>query len=209
MEPKQLNLNRTLNSQLFLKYEKAKNNERRLNAVLKLINKQNIKICDVGGASGIFLNELLKKSKYKIHVFNLEIDQDYQNKQKNKKINFINKSILDNKIKGNFFDIATFNQVLHHLVSNNHQNTLILQKKALEEVFRITKKGGYIVFEEEVYSSPAISRITYSVSKFANLLHSKLNINFHVINVLIFIFLWFIQMILIRYHYQTRHMDLA
>ena len=93
MEPKQLNLNRTLNSQLFLKYEKAKNNERRLNAVLKLINKQNIKICDVGGASGIFLNELLKKSKYKIHVFNLEIDQDYQNKQKNKKINFINKSI--------------------------------------------------------------------------------------------------------------------
>jgi len=63
--------------------------------------------------------------------------------------------------------------LLHHLVSNNLKNTLKIQKLALDEIFRITKKNGYVLFIEQVNNNEIFSWIIYLLSKFAN----KLSIN--------------------------------
>jgi len=159
----------------FIQYEKTSMKSDRYKQVLKLIDKNGLKVCDVGGASGVFLNKVIQNSEYTFEAYILDIDKHYKDKLVNKKIKFINQSILNNKIKDNYFDVVTFRHVLHHLVYNDIKTTKLNQEKALSEVFRITKKGGYIVFEEEVNNINLFSKIIYSLSKRANKYKIKSN----------------------------------
>lgn len=158
----------------FMAYENAddKNNSlrnsERLKSILGLINRDGMKILDVGGASGVFLKIINENAKHKIIGYNLDFDPYYKDKQVNDKIKFINGSIIDSKIGDNQFDIVTFRHVLHHLIGNSIRETKENQKRALSEMFRIVKKGGYVIFEEEVNKIKLFSRIVFYLSKIAN-----------------------------------------
>jgi len=168
----QLSPKKILEPERFLLYE-GSDNSLMVPPILNLIKKDNISICDVGGASGKLLNEIVIKSNFKIKPVIMDIDDFYQGKILNYNIEFINESILNNKFEDNYFDIITFRHLLHHLVSNNLKNTLKIQKLALDEIFRITKKNGYVIFLEQVNNNKLFSWIIYLLSKFAN----KLDIN--------------------------------
>src|SRR3989344_2061357 len=166
---KQLDPKKTLDAKRFIEYGESTKKSDMIPIIIDLIKKDKIKICDIGGCNGIFLNEILKESKkFKISCFNLEINEDYKNKMVNNNIQFIYGSILKNKLKDKSFDIVTFRNILHHLVADNINNTLLNQRRALDEAFRISKDGGYVLFEEEVNQIPIFSKIVYYLSKWAN-----------------------------------------
>lgn len=123
-------------------------------------------ICDIGGGSGVLVREIARQSPCKIKATVLDVmnyGADFSGE-----VNFINSSILENKVNDNEFDIVIFRHLLHHLVDFNIQNTLVLQENALREMLRIVKPGGYLIFEEEVNCVKIFSRIVYHLSKLAN-----------------------------------------
>lgn len=140
----------------------------RVHFALDLIKQDGLKILDIGGASGVFLKELDDKSGHKSELFNLEFDEYHRGRQINKNIHFVKGSIINCGLEDDFFDIVTVRHILHHLIGNNLKETISNQEKALEEMFRITKKGGYILLEEEVNNIALFSRIVYFLSRFAN-----------------------------------------
>ena len=168
----QLSPKKILEPERFLLYE-GSDNSLIVPTILNLIKKDNINICDVGGASGKLLTEVVAKSNFKIKPVIMDIDDFYQDRILINDIEFVNESILNNKFDDNYFDITTFRHLLHHLVSNSFRNTLKIQKLALDEIFRITKKNGYVIFIEQVNNNELFSWITYLLSKIAN----KLDIN--------------------------------
>lgn len=170
----QLNPNEILTPEKFLEYEKQFIGNDRMEYILKCIEKDDVKIIDIGGASGFFLNEIVKNSSHKIDASNLDVDDYYFDKQVNSNIRFINKSILDSGINDESYDIVTFRHILHHLVSDNVKHTLENQQNALKEMLRIVKNGGYLIFEEEVNNVKFFSRVIFQLSKLAN----KIKFNF-------------------------------
>ncbi len=173
----QLNHKKILEPERFIRYEKIKYFNI-IQEILNLINKDDLKLCDIGGGRGALLNKILISTKYKLDAYIMEIEEYYRDKLICKNINFINRSILDNKIDNNYFDIVIFRELLHHLVSNNIKKTLLIQKFALNEIFRITKGGGYIVFIEMVNPVKIFAWLIYLFSKLANRYNIKLKLFF-------------------------------
>ena len=168
----QLSPKKILEPERFLLYE-GSDNSLIVPIILNLIKKDNTSICDVGGASGKLLKEIVNKSNFKIKPVIMDIDDFYQDKICNYNIEFLNESVLNNKLDDNHFDIIIFRHLLHHLISNNLKNTIKIQKLALDEIFRITKRNGYVIFLEQVNNNKLFSWIIYLLSKLAN----KLEIN--------------------------------
>ena len=127
---KRLSPKKIFEPERFLLYE-GSDNSLIVPPILNLIRKDNISICDIGGASGKLLSEIVAKSNFKIKPVLIDVDDYYQDKINNTNIQFINESILNNKFDDNYFDIITFRHLLHHLVSNNLKNTLKIQKLAI------------------------------------------------------------------------------
>jgi SAM-dependent methyltransferase len=152
----------------FVEYEQTIIGSERVACALELITRDGLDILDIGGASGVFLNELKTKSKHRSRLFNLEVDDTYENQQISKDIHFINGSIINSSLDNERFDLVTLRHILHHLVGPDLKTTRANQQRALQEVFRITKKGGYILVEEEVNDIKLFSRIVYVLSKLAN-----------------------------------------
>ena len=164
----QLDPKAILTPERFIEYEQSIVGSERVSSALDLIKHDGLKILDIGGASGVFLNELHKNSGRRLELFNLEVDDTYKSKQINSDIHFCNGSILNNEFKDDFFDMVTQRHILHHLIGTTLHETMRNQEKALEEMFRITKKGGYILVEEEVNNIKLFSRAVYFLSKVAN-----------------------------------------
>ena len=133
---KQLDPKKTLDAKRFMDYETSVKGSKIIEYVLNLINKKNIKILDVGGASGVFLNEIMVKNRYPIQAFNLEISDYYKNKLVNKGIKFIKSSIINNKIKDNTFDIVYHKSVLEHVYK---------PANLMKETYRILRPGGKLI----------------------------------------------------------------
>lgn len=161
----------TLDPDLFMKYAHHMLESRIINAVTTRVNKPNLSICDVGGASGVISNAIILKSPFKIKANVLDIFTKYKDQLVNKDINFIHGSIVKNKFKDNSFDFVIFRDVMHHIIVGNVKETQKNQAKAINEIIRITKSGGYIIFEEEINNSTLSSRILFYLSKFANLVN--------------------------------------
>jgi len=159
----QLDPKKSLDPEKFISYQKVQ--EEMVDAILNHIKRPNMKICDIGGANGVFLDYIIKNAPYPIEPYIIEINDYYKKRLVNKKINFIHGSILDGKIQDNFFDFVVFRHVLHHLVSNNIKKTYINQINSFNEIFRITKSNGYVIFVEEVNQIRIFSNLLYVLSK--------------------------------------------
>ena len=157
-----------LDAERFLDYEPKIKTAAIVPHTLDVIDAEHTKICDVGGASGIFLNELMQRSDVPIEPVIMEVTEAYRDRLVNKEIGFIHASILDSGIEDDAFDIVTFRDILHHLVADSVAGTLANQGRAFDEMLRITRPGGHLVFEEEVNNVRLFSRLVYRLSKFAN-----------------------------------------
>jgi ubiquinone/menaquinone biosynthesis C-methylase UbiE len=108
----------------------------RINIISKIYSKwllKGMKVLDVGCGDGVLAHEISRKLNLVIHGCDID-------KYLYKKIPFTfmeDKSVLP--FKGNTFDVATFNDVLHHTDYNTQENLI-------REALRVSKK--FIIINE-------------------------------------------------------------
>lgn len=137
-----------------MKYIHGENSDelKRLSSLNSITNKDFIsflgdlkgkKICEVGSGLGVLTNEIA--SNYEIdHLTGIEINKtnyevSLKNNSSNKNVALINGDFLENNIPDELFDITYCRYVLEHVTN---------PKKVVNEMVRITKKGGYIICQE-------------------------------------------------------------
>ena len=164
----QLDPSSVLDADRFLDYEHSIRRSRLVEAVLGLVDRPGLSVGDIGGASGVFLDEIARRAAHPIRGTVIDVMETYRTRLVNPALEFECASILDGSITSDRFDIVTARHVLHHLVADSVSRTLRLQERALTEMVRITRPGGYVVFEEEVNRIRPFSRAVYHLSRFAN-----------------------------------------
>lgn len=165
--------NAHLDLERFLEYEHAEPIESRsLKLALQLITPQ-AHVLDIGGASGIMLSELLRRSATNFNAHLLEIDDFYKNRIQDSRINFIKGSILRID-RTEEFDIVLARQVLHHLIGSGLKQTKKNQIKALQNLWKLVKPEGYLIIEEEVNNNRLSAQIIFYGSKLAKILRWKI-----------------------------------
>ncbi|MCB1033259.1 MAG: class I SAM-dependent methyltransferase [Acidobacteria bacterium] len=122
----------------------------------------------MGGASGVFLNQVRQTSGHPFEGTILEVNDAYRTKMVHPSLRFLEASILDNDLPDGSFDIVTFRHILHHLVGGSVQDCLALQRKAISELLRLTRPGGYVLFQEQIHFVKPFSRAVFHLSKLAN-----------------------------------------
>jgi len=105
--------------------------------------KKNTRIVDIGCGNGYTITKLSKK--FSCDFIGIDSNQkmiDLALKRKQKKVKFMKDSILKSNLKSNSFDIVYTQRCLINL--ENKQN----QKKSINEIHRILKKGGIFIMIE-------------------------------------------------------------
>jgi 2-polyprenyl-6-hydroxyphenyl methylase / 3-demethylubiquinone-9 3-methyltransferase len=126
------------------------NFKRRIETIVNNLEaKEKEKILDCGCGDGLFLVALNETSKS--HLYGLDLDK--KNLQlakgylKGKKINLILGDVTKMPFKDNFFDKIYSSEVLEHVPND---------KKAIEEIRRVLKKGGKLLITVPNHNYPFI-----------------------------------------------------
>lgn len=164
----QLDPHATLDPERFLDYEQSVKRSALVDRALRVIDRSGMKVCDIGGASGVFVAEIARRSPHSISSTVMDVVGSYRAHLVDPAIDFVQGSILDNQLPAASFDVVTARHVLHHLVGDSVGETLALQHRALAEMVRITRPGGYVLIEEEVNRRPSFSRAVYHLSRFTS-----------------------------------------
>lgn len=152
----------------FLDYEHGVVRSRLVDQVLSLVDRDGTEICDVGGASGRFLDEIARRSELSIRGTVFETVDDYRDRLVSDAIDFKLGSIVDSGVEPDSFDVVTARHVLHHLIGDSLERTMANQVTAIENMVRMVRPGGHVVFEEEVNRVRPFARLVYLLSKLAN-----------------------------------------
>ena len=166
--PKQLAVEDVLDPTRFMDYESSALKSPTVGYVLRLIDRPGLRVGDIGGASGAFLQEIGRLAEHPFEGTVLEVDGYYRDRQVDPAIAFIEASILDSGLPDGSFDLLTFRHVLHHLVSDSVKGTLALQRRALAEMMRLLAPGGHLVFQEQINRVKLFSRMVYYLSLLFN-----------------------------------------
>lgn len=164
----QLEPHATLDPERFLDYEQSVKRSVLVDRALQLIDRSGMKLCDIGGASGVFVAEIARRSPHSISSTVMDVVGSYRARLVDPTIDFVQGSIVDNRLPAACFDVVTARHILHHLVADTVARTLALQHRALAEMVRLTRPGGYVLLEEEVNRKPSFSRAVYHLSRFTN-----------------------------------------
>lgn len=169
----QMDVEEVLTPMRFMDYEQEIKESRLVELALDRITRDGMDVCDIGGASGVFLGELLKRSEHSFNPTLMEVVDDYKPYVVDDRINFRVASVLENDIPDNSFDMITFRHIVHHLIADNMSETLENQRKAFQQIFRMVRPGGYVIFQEQVHYVKLFSRIVYYMSLLANKMSLK------------------------------------
>ena len=103
--------------------------------VRKYSNKLKINILNIGSGSGYF-EKLCAETGWDIHT--LDIDKNVKEKLSKYGVNVHISSIESIPVSDSYFDFVVCSEVLEHLTDNQLKN-------AIPELYRVTKKDGYII----------------------------------------------------------------
>lgn len=164
----QLEPRSSLDPERFGEYERQFDRSWMLEQCVARIDRPGLRVCDVGGATGVFLDALAQRSPHAIDATVLEVDERHRDRLADPKLRFLQGSIVDCEEPDATYDIVTFAHVLHHLVADSAAESFALQQRAIDQLLRITKPGGYLIFEEQVNRVGLFARIVYELSRLAN-----------------------------------------
>ena len=125
----QMPVDKVLTPDRFMDYEQGIRESRLVDLAMERIVRDGMEVCDIGGASGVFLNELLNRSKYPFNATLMEVVDEYRLRLVDERINYRLASVLDNDIPDGSFDMITFRHIVHHLVADNIAETLDNQRR--------------------------------------------------------------------------------
>ena len=137
-------------TQLFTDYKYSSRTDMKDYPIIKFIGKYGRTgqiVLDVGGNNGNFLENVLRYTAI-TKVVNLEFVPFFANKNNVNNINFVNASALNLPFNDNTFDFVNCSFVLHHLVGSSRRMSADNASRAIEEMARVTRNGGYIIIEE-------------------------------------------------------------
>jgi SAM-dependent methyltransferase len=164
----QLDPRQVLDPDRFRDYELGTTRSPLIPLLLSRIDRPGLAICDVGGATGRFLDAIARASPYPISATVFDVMPEYREHLVDPSIVFLEGSIVDNRLPSASFDIVTARHVLHHLVSDSAAGTRALQRRGIAEMLRLTRPGGFLVFQEQVHYVQPLSRSVYYLSRFAS-----------------------------------------
>lgn len=165
---KQLDARSSLDPRRFSQYERLFDRSWMLEQCLARLDRPGLRVCDVGGATGVFLDELARRSDQPFEGTVLEVDERHRERLVRGDLRFLHGSILESQEPDAGYDIVTFAHVLHHLVADSAAESFSLQQRAIAELLRITKPGGHLIFEEQVNRVRPFARLVYELSRWAN-----------------------------------------
>ena len=133
-----------------------------------LQNRFPLHVCEFGGAGGNMLLEIQNKIGRKFIFHNAELVEKYRSTQVLETINFTRTSILDSEFENDCFDIVILRDLLHHLIGKSIRHTRANQLHAINEAFRVVRRGGLVLIEEQVNRYHTACIILYHLSKLAS-----------------------------------------
>lgn len=122
------------------------------------------KILEVGG-SGAFLDLVLENTNIK-EVYNMELVYETYRKQVNGGIYLIGGNALDLPFKDCSFEWVVVKNLLHHLVGRTRRESKAYARRAVEELTRVTKDGGYIIILDQYNRHKLFSSVVFYLTLF-------------------------------------------
>jgi ubiquinone/menaquinone biosynthesis C-methylase UbiE len=123
------------------------------------------RILEVGGGSGAFLDLVLENTNIK-EAYNLELVYEAYKKQVNENICLMGGNALDIPFKDISFDVVVVKNLLHHLVGRTRRESKGFAKRAVGELTRVTKDGGYILILDQYNKHRLFSSIIFYLTLF-------------------------------------------
>ena len=111
-----------------------------------------IRLLDVGGGNGIFIDRLIEAVAVS-EATNIDLSEALLAKNKQNKT-IIKGSILDYQFPHDtYFDMISINWMLHHMVAASEHETVLLQQATIAACRRYLAKDGVILISENDYRS--------------------------------------------------------
>ncbi|MBO8183256.1 MAG: class I SAM-dependent methyltransferase [Archaeoglobus sp.] len=99
-------------------------------------------------------------------LYNVELSFRVFKKQTNKRINLIGGDARNLPLKDNVFDYVIIKNLLHHLIGSSRRESKNFAKKAINEMIRVTKDGGYIIILEQYNRRKFFANIIFYLTLF-------------------------------------------
>jgi len=123
------------------------------------------KVLEVGGGSGYMLDLISSETDIK-HLYNCEIVPEVYRNQINKEIGLIGGDALNLPFKSSSFDYVIIKNLLHHLVGRTRRESKDNARRAVKELKRVTKDGGYIIILEQYNRHEFFSTVIFYLTLF-------------------------------------------
>lgn len=133
------------NAYLFARYHIVVEEIKRILAA-ELVRYKTINLIDLGCGDGVqvyLINEFLKKEIPQRNIYGIDVSEDALTiaREKNAEGIFKNESVYATTFSDDFFDFTVSSDVIEHVKD---------PQKMVDEAVRITKKGGYIIFDTPI-----------------------------------------------------------
>ena len=129
------------------------------------MHRVEIKFSKWGGGSGAFLDLVLENTSIK-ETYNMELVYDAYMKQVNGGICLIGGNALDLPFEDRSFEWVVVKNLLHHLVGRTRRESKAYAKRAVEELTRVTKDGGYIIILDQYNRHRLFSSVIFYLTLF-------------------------------------------